>query len=270
MEQKNETVEKKKSGVVWIIVLLVFVVGIGVGLLVPSLLIKSENSNTPEQKEKEKEKDNIVELSEADVSGYFDSIESYNKYFMNLIPGETKNIDNQAILSSAWALATYYNDRRLDPMSDFSKEQMKEFVSRIFGKGFTYTDENINCSLGDGAIFQFDGATYHRTGNHGHDGIGFYRFQKYFVGASRNDTKGTLEIQMKVIYGDKCGGTCGPIHEYFKTPNGEVLYTSNSSDPAGYRFDELYNQYGNDLPITSYLYKKGENGDYYLESVQIK
>ena len=84
MEEKNETVEKKKSGVVWIIVLLVFVVGIGVGLLVPSLLIKSENSNTPEQeeKEKEKEKDNIVELSEADVSGYFDSIESYNKYFI--------------------------------------------------------------------------------------------------------------------------------------------------------------------------------------------
>ncbi len=260
-----EIKEKKKFKGIWVLILLVLIVGIGIGVFVPSLL-KKEGTTKPVQEE---EKDEIIELSEVDVSNYLEAIEHVNTYYLNQFPIETKNLKNQDILKYAWYLAVDYRDRKIDINSDFSKEQMKQFVSRFFGEDFTYQDEDIICPANDGPLFQFDGETYHRVGVHGHDGAGYYRFKNYFVGASRNETQDTMEIQLKVIYGDRCSGTCAGVQQYFKTPNGEVLYTRTEGDLLDH-FDELYNQYKDELPITSYFYRKGDSGNYYLESVQIQ
>ncbi len=269
-ENKMEEVKKegaKKSSGVWIVVALVVVliIGIGIGVLVPPMLQKKDTNtpNTEEKDAKEEVKDTIVEVSEDEITAYKKIIHYANTFYIPALL-ESDKINNQDLLYSSWMIAK--EEGKADTESDISKEQMKEFVSYIFGADYSYQDEDITCGLGDGNLYNFDGTAYHRGGAHGHGGKAVNRSQEYFVAANRNETKNELMIQMKVLYGPTCS-VCGPSSEYYQIPGGKVLYKTD--DPEHTSYDDVYEKIKDQIPVTTYTFKKDSKGGYGLSSVKI-
>ena len=269
-ENKMEEVKKeeaKKSSGVWIVVALVVVliIGIGIGVLVPPMLQKKDTNtpNTEEKDAKEEVKDTIVEVSEDEITAYKKVIHYANTFYIPALL-ESEKVSNQDLLYGAWMIAK--EEGKADTESDISKEQMKEYVSYIFGNDYSYQDENIQCGCSEGDLYRFDGTTYHRYGTHGHGGKSVNHSQEYFVAANRNETKNELVIQMKVLYGPTCS-VCGPSSEYYQTPGGEVLYKTD--DPEHTSYDDVYEKIKDQIPVTTYTFKKDSKGGYGLSSVKI-
>ena len=269
--KEGRTVKKSGNATVKVVIafVLLFVLGLGIGV---GLFVVFGNGDSTlkdtegklEKVEETEKKEEIVKLSEEDIASYQKKIQYVNEFFTTSSSLDVRDINNQDLLNAIWMIA---KSEQLGEVGDtIPKEDMAKYVAYIFGVDYTYQDENIVCFAGDGNIYNFNGSNYQSGGAHGHDGKSIYHSKSYFVSARRNDTKEILEIRMKVLYGDKCS-VCGPMVGYYKTAGGELLYAP--SDPEQTTFDEVYQQYQNQLPITTYTFKKDSAGNYGLQSIEI-
>ncbi len=225
----------------------------------------SEKETKPEEKEEKAEK-----LTEADVNSYLVDLDGFVAYFGEKMPLETASISNQDLLS--------YASRNIDREgSKFTKAQVDTVIQNLFGKDRNYTIEDINCFIPEhGALYKYDAATetYDFDENHpGHGGGGFVRAKINYVDAEK--TSDTLTIKTKILYEESCGDVCGPSVNYYAKPSDkDPIYAGNESEcyQKGNcpKVETVYPQVKDQLPITSFIFKKQSDGKFGLEKVTIE
>ena len=266
MEDKQK--KSKKSFLFFFlvgIILFFLVSGILVGMAVLHGVLPKGSS--PVEQEEEKVEGISQELSVEDVAEYDELFKYFNNHFGESYPFKTENLSNQDVLEVSWILAVQRG--LLSTEEVFTKEDMKQYVSYVFGSDYSYTDENIPCFLEGNNLFQFDGENYQPEGMHGHGGHGpLYRSQYYFQRAWKEN--GKLIVQLKVLYAGYCGDTCGPIQYYYAqaSRDAEPLRLFDSFDIPSY--DDMYVEVSDQLPITTFTFQEDSKGGYGIQTVDVR
>ena len=110
--------------------------------------------------------------------------------------------------------------------------------------------------------------TYSRTGMHGHGGEGGNRLKIYFIEGKQ--TSDTITIKAKVLYGEHYGDTWGPSTYFYSKATqkkDELLY--HVEDESHYNdYDFVYNEVKDQLPITTFIFKKQSDGRFALSEIK--
>ena len=269
LKQDKKECKRHPNYVAFLIILLFaffFTLGFAVGnkAVMPKLNSKEKQSENKKETP-EKEKEDIKSLTESDIQDYLPIIDYFNSSHGDKYPLEIKELSNQQIL---WYAIIFAKSGLKD---SFSQVEVSNYVHYAFGVDFSYKDEDIPCFVGDGTFYRYENNTYTRVGVHGHGGNGSYRSKAYFINGEKNDTKGVMEIQMKVLYGDYCGDTCGPIMNFYKEASrtAKGLY-SEDGEFGDSDFDVAYEKFKNELPVTSFVFHKDSSNQYFLNSISVK
>ena len=286
----GETVPESKKvpmGLILTIVLVVILM-IGAGVVYG---VKSYNAKNAKQMETgkateksktktETEKEPIVEeTTEPTVSStetfqlknvdYPSVIKLTTLFYADRFPFQTKDLSFEDAFYEAWFYAREKN--LLTTESDISRADLRALMTHLYGDTYSYQDQNIPCHLDDGDLFVFDGTTYRKNGSHGHDGKGFYLMKSYFIDEQKDSSAGTYEMNYQILYGGFCRGTCGgPISKYYKTGNLNETPLYEPSNPEETSYDSVYSEFKDQIPITTFVFKKNHNGYYYLSNVTLK
>ena len=282
----EKVVEPTKTSPVIVILVIVFVLAFLAGLVLLGLKaygdIKKKPTDNPSDPEvvnnndkPEVKEDKIVKLTEADIKDY----DTLIQYFIRIMDTkgklEAKDFNNQEILFSSFAL-------ELDNKGYFSSEDLKKAVQKVFGD-VKYTDEPIKCRICGNALYKYDseGKTYEQapSTDHGHGGEGGLRFKYFFENGTRNETKGTMEINLKVVYAEYMGDVYGPSQNLYLTAE-DAAKTKNGVNPAptdeeaGYGTDEdykaVYDKYKDKISVTTFTFEKDSTGNYGFKKVETK
>lgn len=280
MNQNEKEVKERPKYIPFLVVLL-FGIFLGLGVAVGAMLLikgdvvshdKKSQSGTTTKTESDIKKNQIVELNEKDVSNYDAIIEYFNNHYGNKYPLETSNFSNKDILWTSFSMGTM---KKVFAYRDsFSKDTMKEMAQYVYGADVSYTDEDIPCPAGDGVLYRFSNNQYSFANDvlHGHGGTGAFRSKFYFVKGSRDDGNNTMEIQVKVLYGDYCGDTCGPMMNFYKEANlnsSNSLYSTNGEYDSE-DFDTAYQKFKDQLPTTTFTFEKDSVGGYGLKKITVE
>ena len=285
LPEKVEEPPKKTSPVI-VVLIIVFVLAFLAGLVLLGLKaygdIKKTSTNTPDEPEvvnnndkPEVKEDTIVTLKEEDIKDY----DTLIQYFIRIMDTkgilEAKDFSNQEILFSSYAL-------ELDNKGSFSSEDLKKAVQKVFGD-VKYTDEPIKCRICGNALYKYDseGKTYEQapSTDHGHGGEGGLRFKYFFENGTRNETKGTMELNLKIVYAEYMGDVYGPSQNLYLTAE-DAAKTKNGVNPAptdeeaGYGTDEdykaVYDKYKDKIAVTTFTFEKDSTGNYGFKKVETK
>ena len=281
----EEKPKKSKAGLIVIILLLLVLAGFAVWYFVlgGNGSKKEEPKNEPEQQNTKPEvkEDTIVNLTENDIKDY----DTIFRYFIRIKDTkdvlETKDFSNQQILFSTHAI----NETTLAG-KDFSAEDLKKAIQKLYGD-VSYTDEDIKCTICGQTWYKYDETTksYKYTPEvYGHGGEGGLRFEYYFDNGTRNETKGTMEINLKVVYGDYQGDISGPnLNLYLNAKdarekkngvNEEAKEDPNTGNINGYDKPEdykaVYDEHKDEIPVTTFYFEKDSSGYYGLKKVETK
>ena len=272
--------KKKGNGLVVVIILLILVI-VGLALYIcydKGIVFKKEVSDktVKEEKKKKAEENTITNLTDADVSSIISQLDVYNSYFSGNYPiNNVSELSNQSILEFASRNVTMTN-------SSFTSSDVDKVVKKYFGNDFKYTNEDINCFVGDGVLYRYDSATgkyaFATDVNHGHGGGGSYRTKTYFQDGTYDKNNDIYTLNVKVLYGPNAGDTYGPVDSFYSNAKDAMEYKNElykinvddiSGDDSGY-YDEAYKNVKDKLPITTYTLKKDGSGNYGLVSIVIK
>lgn len=285
LPEKVEEPPKKTSPVI-VVLIIVFVLAFLAGLVLLGLKaygdIKKTSTNNPDEPEvvnnndkPEVKEDTIVTLKEEDIKDY----DTLIQYFIRIMDTkgilEAKDFSNQEILFSSYAL-------ELDNKGSFSSEDLKKAVQKVFGD-VKYTDEPIKCRICGNALYKYDseGKTYEQapSTDHGHGGEGGLRFKYFFENGTRNETKGTMELNLKIVYAEYMGDVYGPSQNLYLTAE-DAAKTKNGVNPAptdeeaGYGTDEdykaVYDKYKDKIAVTTFTFEKDSTGNYGFKKVETK
>ena len=223
--------------------------------------VKKEDKETETETEKEIEKG--TELKESDVLDYITTINDVLVTFGDKVPLKTTDISNDEILDFAFWKAEWSGEQK-------TAQAVIKVIEDIFGKDFSYKLGDIQCFLGDGVIYKYNQAegTYSRTGMHGHGGEGGNRLKIYFIEGKQ--TSDTITIKAKVLYGEHYGDTWGPSTYFYSKATqkkDELLY--HVEDESHYNdYDFVYNEVKDQLPITTFIFKKQSDGRFALSEIK--
>lgn len=267
--------EKKKTNTAFIviIILLIIIILLLVGYIFfihPTM--KNEPKET-ETKEEIKEEVKPIELTEAEVESYWKIIKTFTHSYGEKYPINTKNLDNQDILSFVWLS---YNELTGKNFEDgVTKEDVENAITSIFGKDYPYTIESIDCFGGDGVIFEYnaENATFARVGTHGHGGASGVLAQEFFVSAQQTEEE--LTINTKILYGGTHGHTWGPTYDFYASaPFDHPIYQAEHLDCSQPNtcetYETVYPKVKDQLPITAFVFKKQSDGGFGLSEVRIE
>ena len=278
---KKEKCSSDHPSHVSFLLVLIFGVLLGLGIAGGVMLLIKDNvlsydkksqRETTAKTESDTEKNPIVEMSEEDISNYGAIIEYFNNHYGNQYPLEISSFSNKNIL---WTSFSIGNVKKIITYRDsFSKDLMKNMVQYVYGADVSYTDEDIPCPVGDGVLYRFNDNQYSFAADvlHGHGGEGSFQSKFYFLKGFRDDDNNTMEIQGKVLYGNYCGSTCGPIMNFYKEANlnpSKGLYdTDGEYDQED--FDVAYQKFKDQLPVTTFTFKKDSVGGYGLKKITLE
>ena len=168
---------------------------------------------------------------------------------------------------------SFKNDNKPNLFVDeFAQSEMDQAIIELYGSDISYTNEDINCFAKDGVLYENKDSKYIFSGTHGHGGQGSYRYKSYFVEALKDESKGTIDISKKIIYGGYCGDICGPSSNFYKeaSMNAQGLYPQNGEYGESSDYDKAYNEFKDQLPITKFHFEKNSKGYYGLKSISVE
>ncbi len=278
LQEAKELKKEQKTHPIYVSILIIILMAdfFGMGFFVGLYYYKNAINNCDKIEKTETSVSTIVEISEQEVMNqldYYDYVVSYfNRFYSDDYPLKVTGLTNQDVLQSGlYFLEEKDSNGYPQYPKSFSREELREAIQKIYGADFTYKNENIMCFNGDGVFYTLNGSKYEYSDTHGHDGRSYARFHTYFIKAIKNEKLGTIQVQTKVLYGNPCGGTCGPVTDYYKEGKGETtpIYSVVSSNNSSVEFDVIYEQHKDELPITTFIFKKDSNGKYGLKSIAI-
>ncbi len=276
--KNDQVINNNKSPVPMIAVLILFVIVVGVGFW---LLFGGESKTEPPKEEKNNQEEvKTVALTEEDIKPYKETMD-YALYTRQL-KDELKagDLTNQEIL--------YFGYNRLrneviggtrTSLENIKKEELKESIRKQLGN-VRYVDETVKCLLdnGDLYIYSHSEEVYKdNSSKHGHGRANGFPFKyEYFQNAEKDEAKGIITINYKIIYGLYYTDVAVPDGSYYKTvsdsKNKVNAIRQGDMDPslAKEEADKIYAEKKDELQTTTYTFKKMDNGDYVFDSVVSK
>ena len=193
-------------------------------------------------------------------------IKDYATALVKLYPiDEQHPITNQEALNFALVkIGTLRNN--------IMESEIEKILQTYFGKNHSYKHEDINCFAGDGILYKYNSAKreYIFQDTHGHGGQGTYSAEIYYINGMVEDDKYIVNVH--ILYGDYCGGVCGPTLSYYKTKEDSM----NSQNPILGPYedphtitDEEYDMIKTSLPTVTFTLKKDNDNNYGLMTVLI-
>ena len=280
-ELKEEKEPKKKSNSILVTVLVICLLAVFTafgwlaGASFHANYEKIENNNNtgdskepvkePEKEPKEENQTASKSLTEEEVRAYLDDYDKVVSYYGNKLPLKASEFTNQEVLRIGYSLTNKSG-------TEFPASDVREVIERIFGKDFVYQIEDVDCFARDGILYKYDASTqmYSFYGNHGHDGGGAFLLKIFFIDAKESDD--TITINTKILYGNHCGGTCGPTSKFHKEATyadyTNSIYDAEEADWDNY--DKAYEAVKDQLPITSFILKKQSDGNYGLSEITVE
>jgi len=261
-----------KGQIAWIIILTLLLLGNISYILYDKLYLDSKPENTKKkvqevESKKEKKEDVTRSLSLAEQKMLLEQIEAYNTYLAEDYPiSDISSFDNQKKLFFAYRNLEITNDR------EFMQGDLKKVITSYFGNKNNIHYEEINCPVGDGALYQYNDATrvYTKAEGHGHGGGGYYRNHNYYVdGTVTNEDY--YEVKVHTIYGRYCADTCGPNLNFFgnakdaKEGENSILTIEEEQELSNNDYEKVKEK----LSLTTYTFQKDSSGNYGLVSVNI-
>lgn len=264
MEKKK----KSKKLIITIIVMALIIFGLGSYITYDKVFT---NKQKPKMKQSRKiKKINLESIQDNELEVLMKQIDAYNTHLSNSYPiTEVTRIDNQAILNFG-----YKNIE--DITNGFTKQQLADVIKKYFGNEFKYTDEDINCHINDGILYKYENDSYTLSGTHGHDGPGYEQGKTFYLTGSHNKETGEYELKTKILYGPRINGIGGPITSFYKNPSNKgLVYEVDVNDLDNWinnftdeKYDEIYKEVKDKLPITVFTFKKDSEGNYGLIKVE--
>lgn len=254
--------------VIVLCILVSFFGGIYVSREFFSKKVVNENNDVDVIVKDEGKEDKIMPLSQDEKDLLLEQIGIYNKTLSKYYPLEgMNNIPNQEKL--------YFAMINSDVSFEwFLKSDLDKTLVKYFGSDNGVIHENIICPVGDGVLYKYNDATskYEFSGTHGHGGGGLYNFTNYYISGTK---KGDIyTVKVKVLYSNHCGDICGPATNYYKNASDSYnkvnsIYDVSDSEIETLKAEDVYNNVSEQLPVTTYSFKKDTLGNYGLVSVLV-
>ena len=224
--------------------------------------VKEEVTKEEEIKEEVKKEDVVKTLTEADIQVYKPIINLFNENFSTKYPLKVESLTNQEILYSAMLEVNGHGTTTV------SKDDLHNMITKIYGADLKYTDEDIVCTdLNDGVLFEYNNNQYSFYGNHGH-GVCLVVVQNYFLDAK--STNDTIEIRTKNVYYGVICSTYGPMERFYKDALRKELLYAQSGDIENYlSFDDVYELKKDEIPITTFIFKKQSDNKFALSEIKV-
>lgn len=259
---------QSKKLIIIIIVLLICLLGSISYIIYDKVFIKEqiETKEKPKEKKKNQSVENKVHaLTETEQQQILSQIKDYTPSLASYFPiDETHPLSNQDVLNFALVKIGTLRDNIME--SDIEK-----ILQTYFGKKHPYQHEDINCFAGDGVLYKYNSAKreYIFQNTHGHGGQGSYAAEIFYIDGTADQNKYTVNVH--ILYGDYCGGVCGPTLSYYKTREDSM----NSQNPILGPYEEPhtitneeYDTIKENLPITTFIFEKDEDNNYGLKAVK--
>jgi len=270
-----EKSEKSKLGLgILIGVLVTLVIGLS-GFIIYDKVLSNNDINQQEYdneivEDDNSSEDNLKELSESEVEGILEKINVYLNNFVVSYPIKnfnnfSNNMSNQEKLNFLWSHIPNYSYG-----DSFSKNTLDEVASKYFNDDFSYTNENINCSICNTSQYNYNKQTgiYMYNDNHpGHGGGGSYRDTSYFVSAFYDSKTNEYIVNTKILYGDHCADVCGPIQKFYDSNSRKNVVYENKYVDSDPDITKVYESVKDKLPITVYKFVKNKSNEIILKSV---
>lgn len=273
----EETKKKSQTITLIIIGIMILIIGVLVGYIVSGKL--------PAEKPVEEEKVEIEKkLSATEKEKFMDMVLEYNKFFVDYYPfTDSSKISNQELLNFGIAKVKNGNYE-----VSASAEEVEKNIYKYFGNKIKVTHEDVNCEMAheatESALYKYDSSSkrYYNNPEHpGHGGVRdtFAQIQAYYVSGTEKDDVYT--IKTKLLYGDRIsGGTLSPCvpQAYYKSQeDAKNKVNPIIGDPASTVCEAPvtvsaadYERVKDQIPTTTFTFKKDSFGNYGLIKVTIK
>jgi len=123
-------------------------------------------------------------------------------------------------------------------------------------------------------MFTYDGNGTYISADHGGHGACWERVKSYFLDKEEDAETGTLKIKMKNIYGGICCDTCDSPTNYYKevSNNAVGLYEKDMTveESEQIDFDEVYETFKDELPVTAFIFQKDRVGNYAFKEITVE
>lgn len=248
--EQNNNIAKRGAGLIIIVVaLLMAVLGLGGYIMYDKFFNDNKSSKTTEKEEKKEEKkeDKVenLEVTSNEVTDLFTSITTgwnrycgINNYFIDK-KVTTTDIDND-IVTAITLSYLYKSGVKFDEGSTFTKKQVEDTITKLFGKNYKYTYKTISgCPT-----FTYDESKeVYTAGSSGCGGTCGAVVLKKVVKATKTDSK--IELYVRALFPSELPDENGYI-KYYKFKSDEELqlerdnYNQVKETDANYNKGSLY------------------------------
>lgn len=259
---------KNKKLIIIIIVLLICLLGSISYIIYDKFFVKEEIVTKEKSKEENKEQsieNKVRTLTQTEQQQILLQIKDYTQSLASSFPiDETHPLSNQDVLNFALVKIGTLRDNIME--SDIEK-----ILQTYFGKNHPYQHEDINCFAGDGILYKYNSAKreYIFQNTHGHGGQGSYTSEIFYIDGTVDQNKYTVNVH--ILYGDYCGGVCGPTLSYYRTKEDSM----NNENPILGPYEEPhiitaeeYDTIKENLPTTTFIFEKDQDNNYGLKVVK--
>lgn len=201
------------------------------------------------------------EMYYSEVDQMLFQIELYNEVFKSEYPIlDINKIENQ--LKLQFGILALKRDENIN--NYYKIEDLKEMYHNYFISGFQAIYEDIECHVGDDALYKLnnESKTYTFVDTHEHGGGPSMDTDMYFVSSKIEGDH--YIINMHILYSNYCNDTCGPFSGYYSSYQDCIDSKNLVMDTKS-----QYHEIKDDLPITTFTFIKDSN-HFLLESVEIK
>lgn len=244
-----------------------------------------ENSETNKVTNGESNDKSSRNLTVAEKEELTDMIENgYNiylsSYFKEMNSGNIPNLTNQELLTIGYHL--YLNNLKDKTVSsdNFKGAQIKNLLSKYFGKNKTIVLEDIICENDNEVLYKYDKNsdtyTFNNSNNiHGHGSRGRISLSKILITEAKIENESEITINAKVLYGNYCSDVCIPDNAYYSS----YIDAAAHQNPVIGDYlvetkieltDSLIEENQDKIPTTTYKLIKDNDGNYELKSVTIE
>lgn len=227
------------------------------------IIVEKTESNKQEVNNQVKIK--AKDISESDIADILKRIEVMNQNIYDQYPlTNVNNIPSQELLS-------------IGLMNSFGAysvpiDAVEGRIKYIIGDNVVIKHENFLCTLDNIPFYTLGKGYYSFNQEHpGHGGGDGYIVKAFFKSAKLEGD--TLTVNMNLLY-EKAGDTLGAVAAYFDSATNDANMVIKDVDREQENFDAAvkteYEKIKDNLPTTTYTFKRSEFAGFNLESVAIK
>lgn len=263
-----------------------FIIGFGVGNKFKPLekeeIKKSEIINKDEEKEEKESSTNNQEITSINEEStkslekiskaeyeqiLYDIDEVYIRNYALDFKNNIKNISSEKLIEKA-----IMNESRTNRQDSYSKDVVRKYVNRYFGKEYKYEDKSVYCDLDKKELYKYNDGKYTFQDVHGHDAVNHENFVGNYLNIIKYErVNNKIIVETKILYGADCRATCGPTTKFKINPEDEN-YALEASDFGNNNFAVSLSDYKrieSNIPITTFTFIENDDGTYYLDNVEI-